>query len=237
MGSSLWSVNSGAPVPEARNPICMRINTSGGVWGRSGAEGPLLPHIDVDLALPGTVWRIRDLDASTTRPRALILDEISLQADRLAKPRGRSPTLAALLAVPDGCRLIVLDTNVLLHCLLFNEIAWQTPSWGQGSTVDLSAGRPVAPSTLAINYGNERCFSGERAVIQNEANNAGSRSVCEPKGQVLGRGVSRLVTGDPWGQAVRAWMVGSVVSSVVLVSGSLVAARVSRERFMMSMPR
>ena len=55
------------------------------------------------------------------------------------------------------------------------------------------------------------------------------------RGQVLGRGVSRLVTGDPWGQAVSAWTVGSLVSSVGVLS--VVAARVSRERFMMSMPR
>ena len=62
----------------------------------------------------------------------------------------------------------------------------------------------------------------------------GDRNPCR-LGQVLGRGVSRLVTGDPWGQAVSAWTVGSLVSSVGVLS--VVAARVSRERFMMSMPR
>lgn len=82
-------------------------------------------------------WRIRDLVATSTRPAALVTDEIEWQAHRLAEIGSSLSRLHSRLTVPKDCKQIVLDTNVLLHCNLFTDIPWQRLAGGRQARIIL----------------------------------------------------------------------------------------------------
>lgn len=76
-------------------------------------------------------WRIRDLVTESIRPGALIDDEIDSQVHRLQALHHSLGNLTASLTVPKNCKLVVLDTNILIHYQLFTDIPWESVAGGK----------------------------------------------------------------------------------------------------------
>lgn len=69
-------------------------------------------------------WRIRSITDETARPQPLIAGEVDDQESSITKLREQLSHYRKLLEPSESERLVILDTNVLVHGLQFHEVRW-----------------------------------------------------------------------------------------------------------------
>ncbi|MGX7676781.1 PIN domain-containing protein [Plantactinospora sp. DSM 117369] len=69
-------------------------------------------------------WRIRAMDAVTSRPTPLIVAEIELQKRHLEELLSQLRHYISILTLPANHWIVVPDTNVYVHGKLFHEVEW-----------------------------------------------------------------------------------------------------------------
>ncbi|RFA07942.1 hypothetical protein B7R54_00975 [Subtercola boreus] len=71
-------------------------------------------------------WRIREISTQTQRPIPLIESEVYFQLNRLSQIMSQLDHYSEILSLDRDEHALVLDTNVLLHGRMFNELDWPT---------------------------------------------------------------------------------------------------------------
>ncbi|PPF87148.1 hypothetical protein C5B96_04440 [Subtercola sp. Z020] len=70
-------------------------------------------------------WHIRAMGLETQRPIPLIESEVRFQLNRLSKISAQMKHYRRLLHLDENESALLLDTNVLIHGRMFNEVPWQ----------------------------------------------------------------------------------------------------------------
>ena len=71
-------------------------------------------------------WHIREISVDTPRPFPLIRDEIDTQLASLTSAISQIEHYGRLLGGPGSPSLVLLDTNVLVHGIQFQDILWHS---------------------------------------------------------------------------------------------------------------